>query len=127
MAGMVANPCQPLDDLGDARERPQIGREPVRARAGPQRALDGRELRRIQLRPPARAARPFEAGAALGFPRMEPVVGTHPGHSQRLRHCPLRFAPCEQPRSAQPTRLHRGQIPCGCRHASACDGTRDIH
>jgi hypothetical protein len=38
----------------------------------------------------------------------------------------LRFATREQPRGVQPTRLHRGKIPCGCGHASACDRTCEI-
>ena len=41
----------------------------------------------------------------------------------RDSHRHLRFATREQPRGFQPTRLHRGQIPCGCRHASACHRT----
>jgi len=89
MAGMVSDIRLPLDELGDARQCPQVGAEPVRARARSQRALDGRELRRIQLRPPARTARPFEPSPALRLPGMEPVVGTDSGDPQRLRHRPL--------------------------------------
>jgi hypothetical protein len=126
MARMVADSGQPLDHFGDSRQGPEIGAESVRPRAIPQRPLHPGQLRGLQSRPPARAAGALEPGPSLGLPRMEPVVGTDPGDAQRLRHCHLRFATREQPRGVQPTRLHRGQIPCGCGHASTCDRTRKI-
>lgn len=127
MTGMVSDARQPLDHFGDPRQGPHIGAEAMRPRARAQRSLDRRELRRLQLWLPAHAARPLEPGPALRLPRMEPVVGTDPGDTQRLRHRPLRFATREQPRGVQPTRLHRGKIPCECGHASACDSTRETH
>ena len=84
------------------------------------------QLRGVQPGLPARAAGAFEPGPPVGLPRVVPVVGTDPGDSQRLRHRHLRFATREQPRGVQPTRLHRGQIPCSRGHASACDRTRKI-
>jgi hypothetical protein len=123
---MVSDTGEPLDELGDTRQCPDIGAEPLRAWARSQRALDRRELRGIQLGFPPRASCPSQPGPALCLPRMEPVVGTDPRDSQRYRYRYLRFATREQPRGFQPTRLHRGQIPCGCRHASACDPTSEI-
>lgn len=108
MAGMVSHPGQRLDERGDPRQGPQVGAEAVRARPPSQRPVHGRELPRLQLRLPARAARPFEPGPSLRLPCMEPVVGTDSGDAQSLRHGPLRFATREQPRGFQPTRLHRG-------------------
>ncbi len=76
---MVSHPRQALDDFGHARQRPQVGAESVRAGASAERPLDGRELRRIQLRLASRAARSFEARPSSRLPRVEPVVGTDPG------------------------------------------------
>ena len=81
MAGVVSNSRLLLDERGHARQGPQIGAEPLRARARAQRPLDGRELRRIQLRLPARPPCPFEPGPSLRLPGVEPVVGTDPADS----------------------------------------------
>ena len=122
---MVSHPGHPLDDLGDTRQRPEVGGEAVRPRTRPERPLHRQELRRIQLRLATQPARTFEARAPVRLPRVEPVVGTHARDAQCLRHGRLRFAPREQPRGLQPTRLHRGTISCGCGHASACDRTHE--
>ena len=126
MARMVSDPGQPGDQFGDSRQGPQIGAESARPRAIPQRSLHPGQLRGVQSRLPTRAARAFEPRPSLGLPRVEPEVGTDPGDPQRLRHRHLRFATREQPRGVQPTRLHRGQIPCGRGHASTRDRTRKI-
>lgn len=123
---MVPHPGDPLDDLGDTRQRPEVGGESLRTRTRPERPLDRRQLRRLQSRLAAQPARALEARAPLRLPRVEPVVRTHARDAQGLRHCRLRFAPREQPRGFQPTRLHRGNIPCRCGHASACDRTCEI-
>lgn len=123
---MVSDVGQPLDQFGHARQGPEIGRKAVRARTRSERTLHARQLRRVQLRLPAGAAGAFQTIPALRLPAVEPMVGTDPGYSQRLRHRHLRFATREQPRGFQPTRLHRGKIPCGCGHASACNRTGKI-
>jgi len=126
MSRVVSDVGQPLDQFGHPRQRPEVGREALRARTRSKRALHGHQLRRVQLRLPARTTGTFETVSPVRLPGVEPVVGTDPGHSQRFRHRHLRFATREQPRGLQPTRLHRGKIPCGCGHASACDRTRKI-
>ena len=126
MAGVVPHPGQSLDHRGDPRQGPQIGLEAVRFRPRADRPLHLCQLRPTQPRLAACAARPVEAGPALGLPGMEPVMGADARHSQRLGHCHLRLAPREQPRGLQPTRLHRGQISCGRAHASTCDRTYEI-
>jgi hypothetical protein len=50
MTGVIAHPSQALDDLGDARQRPQVGVEAVHPRALPQRLVYLPQLGRLQLR-----------------------------------------------------------------------------
>jgi hypothetical protein len=126
MAGMVPHTGESLDDHGDSRQRPQVGAEAVRFRTRADRPLHLGQLRGTQPRLAARAPGAFEPRPAVGLPGVEPVMRTDPCDAQRLGHCPLRFAAREQPRGLQPTRLHRGQISCGRRHASACDRTCEI-
>jgi hypothetical protein len=45
--GVVAHSRQAFDDLGHARQRPQLGAESLRARATAERSFDGRELGRL--------------------------------------------------------------------------------
>jgi hypothetical protein len=67
MAGMVSDPRPLRDERGDARQRPEVGAEPVRARSGSQRSVEGRELPRIQLRLAARAAPPLSPARPSAF------------------------------------------------------------
>ena len=108
MARMVPDPREPLDQLGDPRQGPEVGAESVRPWPIPQRSLHPSQLRGVQPGLPARTTRAFEPRPPLGRPRMEPVVRTDPGYSQRLRHRHLRFATREQPRGLQPTSLRPG-------------------
>lgn len=78
MAGMVSNAREPGDDLRDARQRPEIGRELVLSRARPERRVDRCQVGGCQLRLAARSPRPLQAGAALLLPGVEPVVGGDP-------------------------------------------------
>jgi hypothetical protein len=86
VARVVPDAREPIDDLGNARQRPDIGGKPLRARPGAQGLLHLRELRRIQLRLPPGPAGAFESRPAALFPGVVPVVRGDPGDSQRLRH-----------------------------------------
>lgn len=89
MARMVPDTGEPGDHLGDARQRPDGGREPLRARSRTQRLLDGRQLCGVQLGLPSGATGRFQAGPAGPFPRVVPVVRADPRDDQRLRHLDL--------------------------------------
>jgi hypothetical protein len=56
---MVLDAGEPGDHLGNARQRPQLGSEPMRPRPGAQRLLDRGELRGIQLGLPPGAPAAF--------------------------------------------------------------------
>ncbi len=94
MAGMVSDPCQPLDHLGDAWQGPHVGAEPLAARAGSQCALDDREVRRVQLRLAARSACPLEPGLPSAFHAWNQWWAL-----TRLTPNAFATAPCESPRA----------------------------
>ena len=91
MTGVIAHPRQALDDLGDARQRPQVRVETVRPRALAQRFVYLPQLGRVQLRQVDKALR--QGARAHGFdtdlwtlPRVAKIVERltgvryHPGH-----------------------------------------------
>ena len=123
---MVPHAGQALDDGRDPRQRPQIGAEPLRRRAGPERPFHGSQGVGVQLRLAASPPRALQPRAASDLPRVVPVVRADPRHAKLLGHRRLRFASREQPRGLQPARFQRGKIPSGSGHASACDDTREI-
>lgn len=126
MPGMVPDAGEALDDVGDPRERPQIGPKAMRRRPSSHSPFYGRQRFGSQPRLAPGSARPLQPRSALAFPRVVPVVRTDPRHAERPGHRRLRFASREQPRGLQPARFQRGQIPSESGHASACDGTREI-
>ena len=126
MAGMVPYAGEALDDVGHARQRPEIGAKPLRRRARPERPFHRGQGRDAELGLASRPARALQSGAAPGFPRVVPVVRTDARDAELLGHRRLRFPSREQPRGVQPARFQRDKISSGCGHASACDRTREI-
>src|SRR5437773_83557 len=60
MTGVIVHPSQALDNLGHARQRPQIRVKTVRPRALSERLVHLPQMGRLQLRLAARAPRPAE-------------------------------------------------------------------
>ena len=123
MAGMMFDPRHSLDHGRDARQRPEIGTEPMRAGTSSERALDGGQLLRTELRLATGAPGALEALPSLGRPSLMPMIGGGAAHAQRLRHCGLRLAAREPPRGLEPPSFQRSKIPSGSAagrgHASA--------
>ncbi len=127
---MMRDPREALDQLGDARQRPQRRREPMRLGAGPQRAFEAPQFGGPEPRLAARPGR-FQPRPPLGAPSLIPVIRGGRRHVQPPRHRGLRFATREQLRGLQPTRFQRSKIPTGsvarCWHESAWHRTRETH
>ena len=129
MARMMADLREPLDELRDPRQRPEIRTEPCDARAGAQGPVDLPQLRRgkfgLAARPPCR----LEGPASVLLPRVIPVVRRHSRDAQHPCHRGLRLPPREQARRSEPTRFQCGKIPARSSwssHASTCNRTCEI-
>jgi hypothetical protein len=110
MPRVIPNPGEALDELGDAREGPQVRLEPVRPRSVPQRRVDPGQLLMVQPGPPTQSAGRRQAGPAVLFPRLVPVVHGLAADPKPRDHQGLRRPPSEQARRREPTRLQRGNL-----------------
>ena len=128
MTGVVPHVCEPLDQRGHARQRPQLRREAMSPGALEQGRFDPRELRRLEPRLAPRTAGCLQSCAALVLPGMKPAVGGGSRRAKRAGDGRLRFAAREQPRGFVPTRFQRSKIPTGSAaggwHSLASQGTR---
>jgi len=113
MAGVVFDASHSLDHRRDARQRPQVGPEPMRARASSERALDGGQLLGAEARLAPGAPRGLQATLALGLPGLMPMIGGGRTHTQRLGHGRLRLAAREHPRGFEPASFQRSKILSG--------------
>jgi hypothetical protein len=105
MSGMKPKPRPPLDHLGDPRQGPQIGREPVGCGPAPQRQIDPRQLPVIQARLAAQPAGGLQARSALPRPGLIPPTGRHGRHVQRARDGRLGLPPPKPARRLEPARF----------------------
>jgi hypothetical protein len=129
MSGVMTDLGEPLDDLRDPGQRPEVRAEPRGPRPGPQRPLDLRQCRRLESGLPSCPPGRSQAPAAVRPPRVIPVMGGHPADVQRPRDRALRLAAREQSGRPKPTRFQRGKIPARLTwsgHASTCDRTYEI-
>ena len=117
MPRVIPDPGEPLDEFRDARQGPQVRREPMRPRSLPQRRVDPRQLLMIQPGPPAQPAGRRQAVPAVLLPRLEPVVRGLAADAKRRDHRGLRRPTSEQARRRKPARLQRGNLPFS-RHVS---------
>jgi len=128
MTGMMPHPCQPLDHRCHPRQRPQLGAEPVRAGTRPQGAIDLRQLPRVELGFPPRAAGGLQAPHPLRAPRLMPVIDCRRRHAQRPRHGALRLSLGEQACGSQPPPFQRCKIaPRRGGHVSTWHRTLEIY
>ena len=82
MTGVIVHPSQALDNLGHARQRPQIRVKTVRPRALSERLVHLPQMGRLQLRLAARApCAPQSRGSAV-LPLSVPTCHTLPTHFQ---------------------------------------------
>ena len=107
---MMPHARHPLDHRRHARQRPQVGAEPVRVGARPQGAIDLRQLLRVELGLPSRAAGRLEAPHPLRAPRLMPVIDRRRRHAQRPRHRALRLPLGEQAGRLQPPPFQGSKI-----------------
>jgi len=110
---MMRDAGQPLDDLSDSGQGPQIGAEPLRVRPGAQRPRHAGQLRGRQSRLPAGSPGRLEPLAALGLPHLMPMIHRGGGDPQGPRHRSLQLASREQLRSVEPPSFQRSKIPSG--------------
>jgi hypothetical protein len=82
MTGVIAHPSQALDDLGDARQRPQVGVETVHPSALPQRFVNLPQLGRLQLRFSASASCAAQSSHSTALPLPIPTRHTLTTHFQ---------------------------------------------
>ena len=75
---MVSDASEPLDEPGDPRQGPELGRKAVGPRPGAQCPLDWRQVGGRQLRFAPRPAGSLEPAAPLGLPGVVPVVRADP-------------------------------------------------
>lgn len=86
MAGMVPHAGVPLDDGGHARQRPQLGRETVGARALQKPALDLGELLARELGLATGSAGGAQCDEAALLPGPVPAAGALAAGLERARH-----------------------------------------
>jgi hypothetical protein len=86
MSRMIPYPRQTLDDRCDARQRPQIGTEPVSLSAFTQYLIQAPTLYRIDPRFSPGSTRSAKSGYASAFPESIPSHNTLPARLQRTRH-----------------------------------------
>lgn len=82
MPGVVADPGEPPDHLGDPWQGPQVGVNPLRYRAGQQGVLHPLPVAVRQPRGSAPAARAGQPGPAALAPAGMPAAGGLPGDPQ---------------------------------------------
>jgi hypothetical protein len=111
MPRVIPDPGEPLDELGDARQGPQVRPEPVRPRSVPQRRVDPGQLLMVQSRPPTQPTGRRQTFPTVLFPRLIPVVRGLPADPKPRDHHGLRRPPREQARRREPTGLQRGNLP----------------
>jgi hypothetical protein len=90
VARMVPHACLPLDDGGDARQRPQIGRETMGAGAFQKPALELVELPAMESGLAAGSTGGAQRAEAAALPGAVPPAGAlatgmeHPGHKSQF-------------------------------------------
>ena len=111
MPRVIPDPGESLDELGNARQGPQVRPEPVRPRSVPQRRVDPGQLLMVQSRPPTQPPGRRQTFPTVLFPRLIPVVRGLPADPKPRDHHGLRRPPREQARRREPTCLQRGNLP----------------
>ncbi len=127
MTGVIAHPGEPLDELRDARQRPQLRGEAVAARPAQQGGLHARQLSAIQPRLPSQPPHGLQTLAASPAPRVIPPVRRLSTDLQGPHDRCLRVSAPKQPRGFEAARFQRSNIPSLATligHASASDGSR---
>ena len=74
MDGGVLHAGDPLDQIGDPPRRPETRAVPQRVGAARQPAFEAPQIRRRQLRGPARPRRAFQSGPAARRELLRPAV-----------------------------------------------------
>ena len=82
MTRVIPHSSQTLDDLGDARQRPQVGVETMRPRALSQRFVYLPKLGRLQPRLAASASRAAQSNRSTALPLAIPTRHTLTTHFQ---------------------------------------------
>lgn len=100
MTRVILHAGDPLDQLGDPREGPEVGSESLRTGAPAQRRFDAGQLRGIQPRLPARAAHGPQGRASA------PAPGAVPAHDALA-------ADPQKPGDGTLRLVARGKQPCG--------------
>jgi len=114
MARMIPHAGQLFDDARHARQGPEIGLEPVRARAAAQRRIESSHVVAIEPRLSACTTGSPQAGDALAPPLAIPARDTLPAHTELPSHgCQDELAPSKQPRSLFAPLRQRLEIPSG--------------
>jgi hypothetical protein len=111
MPRVIPDPGESLDELGDARQGPQVRLEPVCPRAVPQRRVDPGQLLMVQAGPPTQPAGRRQTVPPVLFPRLVPMVRGLAADAIPRDHHGLRRPPSEQARRREPTRLQRRNLP----------------
>jgi hypothetical protein len=86
MSRMIVDAGQAFDHAGDAGQCPQLGGEPMRAGALPQRTVHASQVGGCQFRLPASAARAAQRGAPPAVPRCVPSTHALAAHLQGASH-----------------------------------------
>jgi len=124
---MIGDPGQPGDDRRDARQRPEVGGEPMPSRPLEQGRLHPVQLASVEPWLPTQPAHRLQALPAPAPPPVIPLMRRLPTHPQRVHDGRLPAAPGEQPGGLEAARFQRGHIPTSLSclgHASAWHRTR---
>ncbi len=110
MAGVIANPCEAVNQLGHARKRPELGGIAERKRTLEQRLLEHVEL--IARQPGLSSCAPGRTQSLPAFflPRLSPTHRARAADLQPPRDRRLRLALLEQPDRAHPASLERFEV-----------------
>jgi hypothetical protein len=114
MTRMIPHAGESCDHVRDARQGPEVGREPVRARAFAERPVDVRELSWRHFRLPSGAPRPAQGAAAASAPGVIPAAHTLPAHPQRTRDLGHDLAGGEQVRRLTAALFQGMEVPARC-------------
>ena len=111
MPRVILHAGQLLDNPRDARQRPQVGSEPLCARAFAQGRFDAAHLFRSQPRLAAGTARGAQRRASTLAPRAIPAHDALAADAQTTRNRPVRLSPRgKQPRGLLATNFQSVEI-----------------
>ena len=110
MTGVKPEPGPALDDLGNPRQGPQVGRKPVGHRPAPERPIDSGQLPVIQARLATQAAGGLQPRPTVPRPELIPPTRRHGRHVQGPRDRGLGFAPGKPARRVEPARLQHRHV-----------------